>query len=72
MSLLSANAILTRRKALVSAGLAMLAPRLALGQGRGMERPLSSPIVIAHRGASGLRPEHTPVSYTHLTLPTKA
>ena len=41
----------------------MLAPRLALGQGRRMERPLSSPIVIAHRGASGLRPEHTLASY---------
>ena len=42
-------------------------------------------VVVAHRGASGYRPEHTlaayelavaqgadPVSYTHLTLPTKA
>lgn len=27
------------------------------------EPPLSSPIVIAHRGASGLRPEHTLASY---------
>ena len=27
-------------------------------------RPLSPPIVIAHRGASGLRPEHTIASYT--------
>ncbi|MDR6848676.1 glycerophosphoryl diester phosphodiesterase [Sphingomonas sp. BE137] len=27
-------------------------------------KPLSSPIVIAHRGASGLRPEHTIASYT--------
>ncbi|MEO5867194.1 MAG: glycerophosphodiester phosphodiesterase family protein, partial [Sphingomonas sp.] len=26
--------------------------------------PLSSPIVIGHRGASGLRPEHTLASYT--------
>ncbi len=27
-------------------------------------KPLSPPIVIAHRGASGLRPEHTIASYT--------
>ena len=29
-----------------------------------LEPSLSSPIVIAHRGASGLRPEHTLASYT--------
>lgn len=28
------------------------------------EKPLSPPIVIAHRGASGLRPEHTLAAYT--------
>ena len=28
-----------------------------------MTQPLSSPLVIAHRGASGLRPEHTLASY---------
>ena len=54
---------LTRRKALVSAGLAVLAPGIALGQGRRMDLPLSAPIVIAHRGASGLRPEHTLAAY---------
>ena len=41
----------------------MLAPGTALGQGRRMDAPLSPPIVIAHRGASGLRPEHTLASY---------
>ncbi len=29
-----------------------------------LARPLSPPIVIAHRGASGLRPEHTLAAYT--------
>jgi glycerophosphoryl diester phosphodiesterase len=41
----------------------------AIGQTAPMTKPLSSPplsspIVIAHRGASGLRPEHTIASYT--------
>ncbi len=43
-----------------------LVPGLALGQDRAMTRApsLSPPIVIGHRGASGLRPEHTLASYT--------
>lgn len=36
----------------------------ALAQRAPMERPLSAPIVIAHRGVSGMRPEHTIASYT--------
>ena len=46
--------------------LAMLAPLPATGQTASMVavKPLSPPIVIAHRGASGLRPEHTIASYT--------
>ena len=42
-----------------------LAPGAALGQTPSMTRiaPLSSLIVIGHRGASGLRPEHTLASY---------
>jgi len=42
---------------------AALAPADALGQDRRMEAPLSPPIVIAHRGASGERPEHTIAAY---------
>jgi glycerophosphoryl diester phosphodiesterase len=34
------------------------------GQGAAMEKPLSPPVVIAHRGASGERPEHTLAAYT--------
>lgn len=47
----------------------MLVPLLALascaaaGQGGYVEKPLSPPIVIAHRGASGERPEHTLAAY---------
>ncbi|WP_374127399.1 glycerophosphodiester phosphodiesterase [Sphingomonas sp. 28-62-11] len=49
--------------------LATLAPVHASGQTGAMtspaavEKPLSPPIVIAHRGASGLRPEHTIAAY---------
>jgi len=47
----------------------LLAPALVEGQGIGMTSPASPrlsppPIVIAHRGASGERPEHTIASYT--------
>ena len=47
----------------------LLAPALAEGQGARMTSPASPrlsspPIVIAHRGASGERPEHTLASYT--------
>jgi len=43
-----------------------LAPVAASGQTEPMPqaKPLSPPIVIAHRGASGLRPEHTIAAYT--------
>jgi glycerophosphoryl diester phosphodiesterase len=43
----------------------LMAPGIALGQDRGMETTKSQPriIVIAHRGASGERPEHTMLSY---------
>ncbi|WP_294336312.1 glycerophosphodiester phosphodiesterase [uncultured Sphingomonas sp.] len=37
---------------------------LALAAGVGQAAGMSDPIVIAHRGASGLRPEHTIASYT--------
>lgn len=42
--------------------LLVLAPGIA--QGAPVSVSLSPPIVIAHRGASGLRPEHTLASYT--------
>jgi glycerophosphoryl diester phosphodiesterase len=41
----------------------MLASAPAPGQDRHMIQPLSAPIVIAHRGASGSRPEHTLAAY---------
>lgn len=41
---------------------AMLAPAVASGQDKPM-KPLHPPIVIAHRGASGARPEHTLAAY---------
>lgn len=46
--------------------LALLASVPASGQTGAMTqaKPLSPPIVIAHRGASGLRPEHTIAAYT--------
>lgn len=43
--------------------LMMMVPGIALGQDRGMEKPQPRVIVIAHRGASGERPEHTLLSY---------
>jgi glycerophosphoryl diester phosphodiesterase len=52
-----------RKRILAVAGLMLLAPLAANGQDAPMIRPLSSPIVIAHRGASGYRPEHTIASY---------
>ncbi|WP_230772286.1 glycerophosphodiester phosphodiesterase [Sphingomonas sp. Leaf4] len=42
----------------------MLVMALAGGTAVNEERPLSPPIVIAHRGASGSRPEHTLAAYT--------
>ena len=52
------------RKRNVVALLAALASASASAQTVPMAQALTSPIVIAHRGASGLRPEHTIASYT--------
>lgn len=41
-----------------------LVPVVAMAQNARIVQPLSSPIIIGHRGASGLRPEHTLASYT--------
>ena len=43
--------------------LLFLASCATTGQGAAVERPLSPPIVVAHRGASGERPEHTLAAY---------
>jgi glycerophosphoryl diester phosphodiesterase len=43
--------------------LLLLAPGMASGQDAPVVKPMSRPIVIAHRGASGYRPEHTLASY---------
>ncbi len=40
-----------------------LVPAAVFAQNAPMSAPLSKPIVIAHRGASGYRPEHTLASY---------
>ena len=45
------------------AALMLMAPGLALGQGHAMHGNTDKVIVIAHRGASGERPEHTLLSY---------
>lgn len=56
-------------RVLAAASVAMLVPLPALAQTGAMTPPvpaaksLSKPIVIAHRGASGLRPEHTIAAY---------
>ena len=52
------------RKRNVVAEFALLASVAASAQTAPMVHPLSPPIVIAHRGLSGLRPEHTIASYT--------
>ena len=52
------------RKRNVVGALAALASAAASAQTVPMSQALTSPIVIAHRGASGLRPEHTIASYT--------
>jgi glycerophosphoryl diester phosphodiesterase len=53
------------RRFIALPSLALLALAAACGQNALMPKgqPLSLPIVIAHRGASGLRPEHTLASY---------
>jgi glycerophosphoryl diester phosphodiesterase len=48
---------------MVSAGLTMLASKVGNGQERAVLRPWTFPLIIAHRGASGLRPEHTLAAY---------
>lgn len=45
------------------AALMLMAPGVALGQGHAMHGNTDKVIVIAHRGASGERPEHTLLSY---------
>ena len=45
------------------AALILMVPGVALGQGHAMHAKPSEVIVIAHRGASGERPEHTLLSY---------
>ena len=47
----------------MSAALALLASGCVAGQTAAMSRAASTPIVIAHRGASGSRPEHTLAGY---------
>jgi glycerophosphoryl diester phosphodiesterase len=54
----------TMKAMIVSSVALLLASSAAIAQTAPMSKPLSSPIVIAHRGASGLRPEHTIASYT--------
>jgi len=45
------------------AALMLMVPGVALGQGHAMHGNTDKVIVIAHRGASGERPEHTLLSY---------
>ena len=59
---MAAMTLLTRR-ALTTHALATAALAATLAPGPGFARAARKPIVIAHRGASGLRPEHTQLSY---------
>jgi glycerophosphoryl diester phosphodiesterase len=59
---MAAMTLLTRR-ALTTHALATAALAGTLAPGTGFARAARKPIVIAHRGASGLRPEHTELSY---------
>lgn len=54
--------VFKRIRAVTVLAIAALASSAMAGQG-GMMKPLSDPIVIGHRGASGQRPEHTLASY---------
>jgi len=54
--------VFKRIRAVTVLGIAALALSAMAGQGGAM-KPLSDPIVIGHRGASGERPEHTLASY---------
>ena len=54
--------VFKRIRAVTVLGIAALASSAMAGQGEAM-KPLSDPIVIGHRGASGERPEHTLASY---------
>ncbi|MEO9132473.1 MAG: glycerophosphodiester phosphodiesterase family protein, partial [Sphingomonas sp.] len=47
---------------MIIAAVLLLAPTVAIGQAARVA-PLSPPIIIAHRGVSGMRPEHTLASY---------
>ncbi len=52
-------------KYLVPLLIAALLPACSVSESQAMEKPLNGPaIVIAHRGASGERPEHTIAAYT--------
>jgi len=55
--------VFKRIRAITVLAIAALASPAMAGQG-GKMTPLSDPIVIGHRGASGERPEHTLASYT--------
>jgi glycerophosphoryl diester phosphodiesterase len=55
--------VFKRIRAVTVLGIAALASSAMAAQG-GKMKPLSDPIVIGHRGASGERPEHTLASYT--------
>lgn len=54
--------VFKRIRAVTVLAIAALASSAMAGQG-GKMKPLSDPIVIGHRGASGERPEHTLASY---------
>jgi glycerophosphoryl diester phosphodiesterase len=49
---------------LVASAMVVLAMGVTTMQDKAMAKDHSAPIIIAHRGASGLRPEHTIASYT--------
>lgn len=59
---MAAMTLLTRR-ALATHAMATAALAGTLAPGLGFARAPKRPVVIAHRGASGLRPEHTQLAY---------
>lgn len=54
---------LTRRAAITTAAAATVGGCALLGKRERRIQPMRSPIIIAHRGASGERPEHTMAAY---------
>jgi glycerophosphoryl diester phosphodiesterase len=52
-----------RRTVLRAAALAVAAPGIALAQNVARLNPSAKPLLLAHRGASALRPEHTLAAY---------